>query len=411
MRVPCIKCKGRDPANCGRTFCPIIAKSEALFKVKDQLNKEDFFGSSPAPFVGRFGYPEINVGILSPPEQKEDAWLHDAPLHWSHNDFNIPQIVDLRSALINSRFKAYVKERSDRLLGITQEVGMASKPVDVEVNLKKKPVFRLNTDAYMAPMGPNAQLKKIEITSNPKIHTKVDKVVSDTGLKANDGLVYLYDKGFDENFLSKLLSVGTLGYEDRRKLVPTRWCITATDDILCKSMLPEIRQYPESDYLAFFGSYLGNYYLILFFSEFWSYELFEAYLPGASWNVSSRFDYTTDYECFNGRKYYAENCVGGYYTVRLALAEKMRDMKRQASVLVLRFITGEYAVPLGVWVTREATRKTLSSKPIRFSDKTLMLTYARNLIKKKFGVDIDFMLKESLLLKELGRQKKLSAFM
>jgi len=411
MRVPCIKCKGRNPANCGRTFCPIIAKSEAMFKVKDQLNKEDFYGASPAPFVGRFGYPEINVGILSPPEQKEDAWLHDAPLHWSREEFNIPQIIDLRSALINSRFKANVKEKSDRLLGITQEVGMASKPVDIEVNLKKKPFFRLNTDAHMAPMGPNADLKKIEITSNPKIHTKVEKVVSDTDLKSVDGLNYLYNKGFDENFLSKLLSVGTLGFKDRRKLVPTRWSITATDDTLSKSMMPEIHQYPESDYLAFFGSYLGNYYLILFFSEFWSYELFESYLPKAGWNLTNKMDYTTDYEGFFGRKYYAENCVGGYYTVRLAIAEKMKKIKRQASVLALRFITGEYAVPLGVWVTREAARKTLNNKPIRFSDKKLMLTYAKNLIKKKFGVDIGFLLKDSFLLKELGKQKKLSVFM
>ncbi|MBW2973469.1 hypothetical protein KY346_03700 [Candidatus Woesearchaeota archaeon] len=410
MRVPCIKCKGRNPANCGRTFCPIIAKSKALFKVKDQLNKEDFFGSSPAPFVGRFGYPNINVGILSPPEQKDDAWLHDAPLHWSAENFDLHQIIDLRSALINSRFKANVKERSNRLLGISQEVGMASKPVDIEVNLKKKPVFRLNTDAYMAPTGPNAQLKKIEITSNPKIHTKVDKVVSDTGLKSVDGLNYLYNKGFDENFLSKLLSVGTLGFKDRRKLVPTRWSITATDDILCKNLMNDIIQYPESDYLAFFGSYLGNYYLILFFSEFWSYELFESYLPKAGWNPTDKLDYMTDYEGFTGRKYYAENCAGGYYTVRLAIAEKMKQMKKQASVLTLRFITGEYAVPLGVWVTRQAARKALSNKPIRFSDKKLMLTYAKNLIKRKFGVDIDFLLKESVLLKELGRQKRLGAY-
>ena len=69
--------------SCGRTFCPITAKAEAMFKVKDKFNKEEFFGSSPAPFVGRFGYPRINVGILSPPEETNDAWLYDAPHFWS----------------------------------------------------------------------------------------------------------------------------------------------------------------------------------------------------------------------------------------------------------------------------------------------------------------------------------------
>ena len=88
----------------------------------------------------------------------------------------------------------------------------------------------------------------------------------------------------------------------------------------------------------------------------------------------------------------------------------MKQLKRQASALVLRFITGEYAVPLGVWVTREAARKTLSNRPIKFSDKKLMITYAKNLIQKKFGVDIDFILKDSMLLNELGKQKRISAY-
>jgi len=310
--------------------------------------------------------------------------------------------------LINSRFKANVKQQ-DKMLSISQEVGMASKPVDVEINLEKKPFFRLNTDAFAAPMGPNAQLKKIEITSNPQIHTKVDKVVSDKELKANDALNYLHSHGFDENFLSKLLSVGTVGIGANRKLVPTRWSITATDDLLCKNTLKEVRQYPESDYTAFFGSYLGNYYLILLFPDVWSYELFETYLPKASWNITNTIQFSTDYEGFYGRKDYAENCVGGYYSVRLAIAEKLREMKRQASVLTLRFITGEYALPLGVWVTREAARKALK-KPIKFASKELMLNYAKLLVKKKFGYDIENLTKHSILLKDVGKQKKVMDF-
>src|SRR3989339_1785894 len=152
MNIPCIRCKGAD-LSCGRSFCPIIAKAESMFKVSSKPIKEDFFGSSPAPFVGRYGYPEINVGIMTPPEQREDAWLFDAPKHWANSDFKIAEIIDLRSALINSRFKANIKGQS-KLLDISQEVGMASKPVDLEINLKDKPHFRLRTDAYLAPQGP-----------------------------------------------------------------------------------------------------------------------------------------------------------------------------------------------------------------------------------------------------------------
>lgn len=408
MKVKCLRCKGRG--FCGRIFCPLIAKSEAAFQIKQRLGKEDFFGSAPAPFIGHRGYPNLNVGILSLQEYKQDAWIYDAPKYWAEHNCQISQIIEYRSELVNSRFKAHVKD-FNKMLEIEQEIGMASSPVDVEIELKNKPRFRLSYDPYTAPMGPSAKLKRAKITENPKIHARVDKVVSDNDLKAADAIAYLYKHEFDENFLAKLLSVGSLGLKHNRKLIPTRWSITATDDMLGRHLLGNIRYHQESDYEAYFGSYLGNYYLILFFSEKWSYELFEMYAPKASWNTTSELQFTTDYEPCRGRKKYAENCAGGYYTVRLAILEKLKQMKRQASVLALRFITGEYAVPLGVWVTREAARKALKNKPTLFSSKESMLDYAKKLIKKKFGFDISPILNKSILLKNIRHQTKLKSFL
>jgi len=413
MNIRCLKCKGGHLA-CGRSFCPIIAKSQSIFKVKDNLENlqgDDFFGASPAPFVGRYGYPYVNVGILSPANTTEGVWEYDAPRHWADKNYSIPQVIDFRSALINSRFKSYIKQKSNKLLEISQEVGMASKPVEVEINLEKKPQFRLNTDSYLAPTGPNASIKHAEITSNPKIHTKVDKAVSDTDLKSAEALLKLFKHGFDENFLSKLLSVGNLGLGKDRKLVPTRWSITAVDDTVGKNTINEIKQYPETDYAAYFGGYMGNYFLVLFYPDVWSYELFETYMPKSSWNVTEETQFTTDYEPFAGRKTYAQNCAGGYYAARLPILDKLKSMKRQASVLCLRFITGEYAVPLGVWVVREAVRKAMSSKPLHFADKELMMKYANALINKKFGFHLNNVTKHSILLKELKTQRKLTQFL
>ena len=91
-------------------------------------------------------------------------------------NFDIPKIIDFRSSLINSRMKMNVKS-SSKFLEISQEVGMASKPVELEINLEYKPRFKLKTDAYSAPMGPNAKLKNAEITSNTKVSRKVERVV------------------------------------------------------------------------------------------------------------------------------------------------------------------------------------------------------------------------------------------
>ena len=374
------------------------------------LDKSDFSSSSPAPFVGYYGYPNVNVGILSPAKIEKKAELYDAPRYWADHNFKIPEIVDLRSSLINSRFKIEVKKQN-KFLEISKEVGMASKPVDVELSLDEKPRFKLKVDSYNAPMGPNAKLKNVQITSNPKISHYVEKVVDDIDLKAKNAILYLHKKEFDENFLTKLLSVGNIGLKKNRKLVPTRWSITATDDMIAKELIESIKDYKQADYLAFFGSYLGNYYLILLFPEPWSYELFETYMPKTSWNVDENINYTTDYEPYYGRKNYAENCAGGYYATRLSIAEKLEKMKKQASVLTLRFITGEYAVPLGVWVVREAVRKTMKNRPIEFASKDLMLNYASALVKKKFGYDVNNLLKNSIILRNIKHQTKLNTFL
>src|SRR3989338_3323317 len=116
-------------------FCPICQHSASMSKVKAKLEKEDFFGSAPTVFVGRYGYPNVNVGIMSPPEIDENAWLLDAPRYWGQHTFSIPQMIDIRSELVNSRFNIGIKS-SGGYIDMAREVAMASKPVEVEISLK-----------------------------------------------------------------------------------------------------------------------------------------------------------------------------------------------------------------------------------------------------------------------------------
>ena len=366
----------------------------------NQKAKKEYFGASPNVFIGRSGYPDIYVGFLSNEELSQDV---DNPGLWAKSNYDIPKIIDLRSSLINSRFKANVKNFEEKFLDITQEIAMTTKPVDVEVHLDKKPWYKVSLDNEITPYGPSVKLEKAQITQNPKIPDAVDDAVSDTDLKAGDAISYLYNKGYNEHFLTKLISVGNLGLKNNRKLVPTRWSITAVDDTLGKKLIGEIKDYSEYDYVAHFGGYLGNYYLILFFPEIWSYELFETYIGNPS--KQEQTETSTDYESFNGRTDYARNTVGGYYAARLGILEYLKNKKRQASVLTLRFITDEYYMALGVWVVREATRQALSSKPLVFSDKDLMLKYARAIISKKFNFNLDTLLRKCILL--TSHQKRL----
>ncbi|MBS3147545.1 hypothetical protein J4219_01530 [Candidatus Woesearchaeota archaeon] len=363
----------------------------ALAKARHLECAQEFSGSSVTPFVGRFGYPKVDVGIMAPPIRDEQAKRFDAPREWAQNNATIAQVVDFRSQMINSRFVSDVKS-PDKLVELAQDVAMSKSTIDIDVLLEKKPKVNITTDQWVAPMGAQARLKRLALSSNPDIPTRVQKYFDDTDVRAVEALTELYDRDLDENALSRMLSVGVFGKQ--RKLVPTRWSITAVDDTVGKHVLEQVRDLAVGDCRAYFGGYLGNYYLILCFPEEWRYELFEMYVN------PDRLDYSTDYEPFEGRKEYSRACAGGYYTVRLAAAEKCVAEKRQFGVLALRFITDEYVLPLGVWVTREATRKALSSKPIGFADKDLLLKYAKALAKKKFGVDLNPLLERSNLLKE-----------
>ena len=82
-------------------------------------------------------------------------------------------------------------------------------------------------------------------------------------------------------------------------------------------------------------------------------------------------------------------------------------MKRQASVLALRFVTDEYSVPLGVWVVREAAKKAMQNKPIRFASRESMLKFAETYAKKKLGYNAQSLFRKSYLLKQIIQQKKL----
>ncbi|MEM3690237.1 MAG: hypothetical protein QXZ40_00715 [Candidatus Micrarchaeia archaeon] len=418
MKVLCLKCKGRG--FCGREYCPVYAKANSMLKIKKVLlsgMKEEFYSKAPSVLVGRSGYPDVNVGILAPPEVPElleQAELYDAPRLWSGMNFSVGKIIELRSGLINSRARARVNSASSRnysrLLELAQEVSMASKPVDVEIYVEEVPRFRVNLSPELAPFGPEAKLKSAVLAENPRVSPAVEKAVSDYDLKASDAISTLFSKGFDENAIVRLLSTGTLGVRSERKLVPTRWAITAVDDALGRELTGEVKQFSISDPLAFFGGYLGNYYLVLLFPEVWSYELFETYMPKAEWNLSNEVQFMTDYEPYEGRSAYAEECSGGYYAARLAILERLKAMRRQASVLAIRVITGEYFCPLGVWVVREASRKAMSSKPLEFGDSALMLRYAEVFLKKKFGLDAHLIFKRSRLLRHLLGQAKLTQF-
>ena len=81
----------------------------------------------------------------------------------------------------------------------------------------------------------------------------------------------------------------------------------------------------------------------------------------------------------------------------------MEKINKQASVIVFREIRPEYYAPLGVGILREVTRDAFRNAPERFESVSEALSSAQ----KRLRMPVSTFERESILLKEYGKQKKL----
>ncbi len=399
-----LKFTGRDPGIVGSE------KQRLLNILKKKLKKEDsskdissdsLMGAVPNLLVGSFNYPRVNTGFLASSSISDN----DTPKSWVRDpSVGIKDIILKRQDLSNSRFVSDVKS-INKFSDNIKEVSLSSKPLDAEVFFDGSPKkeFSLSTD--LLPHGPVASLKKLDVLENPRVPFHIQRAESDVDLKASSAISTLHTKGVDEHYLSKLISGGTLGVGVQRKLVPTRWSITLVDDSLGKSFIRKIRVFDSCNFSLFEGSYLGNYFFGLLFPGPWSFELFEAYVPGA--RNASDFAFASDFEGPFSRSSYANNTSGGYYASRLAALEYFIKNKLRGRVLLFRFITEEYWAPLGVWVVREASRNAFSNSPHFFDSKDALLNHFFLIVLKKFGLNVRSLFRSSKLLKEMDEQKTL----
>ncbi len=352
----CLACRGAKLL-CGKPRCPIIVKAQALAKQAPALASDEIQGSSPpGVFVGRLGYPKVSIGPMVPP-MFGDTTVLDTPEEWLGKP--IDQIVDYRYSLIRGSSKASVEDAKEpgRLLSSLQELAMAARPVDTELKLTKSPRRILTLSEDTQPYGPSGPLGSFKI-DNPSVDRRVQTAYYDRDLDAAGAVGELYRKGVLVTRIQKAFSLGMFGIGPKRKIVPTRWSITAVDSSLSLELVDKIKRYPTVDeYRVYsFGVY-DNQYVAILLPEPWRFEWIEAWFPNTTWNQFTKTPYMIgDYEEYFGRTKYAR--VGGcYYSTRLAVTEALERERRQAAAVVLRETYPGFIMPLGVWNVRESIRE------------------------------------------------------
>lgn len=308
--------------------------------------------SPPSVFVGSYGYPKVLVGPMVPPVHGNTEVM-DKPESWVGK--GLEDIVNYRLLLVRGIQAAKVGEASGRYIESLQELAMSTHSTDSEMEFVRGTRATSFVDSESAPFGPVGEIKSAKFSNSPP-DGNIQKMFYDKDMLAQDAVVELYNRGIEVSKIQKCFSIGMFGKS--RKLVPTRWSITATDDMISKSLLEEILDFGEIDSCHVYSfSHIGNLYSVILFPGRWMFEMQEAW-----YDSEGNIGFGSAFEDANGLAQYPET-AGAHFASRLAVAEHLFSKKVQAGAMVLREIRPEYAVPVGVWQVREGVRMAMKQKP------------------------------------------------
>ena len=391
---------------CGKISCPLLAKARAIATYGNLVSSEQIDGSTPpGVFVGRFGYPRVSVGPLIPPYHG-DTTILDAPELWLGK--TIQEIVDMRYSLVRGKTRVSIFDAQEPfgIVDRLQELTMSAAPAESEARFARKPGGPLTLSDEVQPFGPSAPLRSFQAWG-VKADTRIEKAYYDRDLNAADAILTLHEDGVQVTRIQRALSMGMFGVGSRRRLVPTRWSITAVDSTISERLLDDIKHLPTiDDFRVHTFQYIDNRYIVMLMPEKWSYESIEAWFPGTAWNEGGNYPAMMgDHEGYQGRTTYAS--IGGcYYACRLAIAEHLLRERRQSSALVLREIHPGYILPVGVWNVRESVRAALSRKPVRFDNFNSALEFGLS----RLSIPRRAWLQSSHMLREAFFQRRITSY-
>ncbi|MEM1645162.1 MAG: Nre family DNA repair protein [Ignisphaera sp.] len=401
----CIICRG-GKGLCGKVYCPIITRARIWSKTRELLGTTNLFGSSPpAVFVGRYGYPYVYLGPMAPPEQGNTS-LYDSPENWY--DLPVDKVVEFRTTLVLGRTKHVVTDVDSRIAQAIHELVLSVKPTDIEMIFDKPPRGTMFSE-YEPPMGPRADLLSLRIVGSTASHTVIERFYSDTDAKALMAIIELYKSGIPVSYIQKLLSVGALGKKRFRRFVPTRWAITAVDDAISKYLVEKhIKEFKELGRIrVFIRSTHKNLFMAILVPSKWCFEWMEAWFPGSTWNIDGNETVVEgDHELYTAERDTYASIGGCYYAARLATAEYLLRIRRQAMAIVLREIYPGFDIPIGVWFVREQLRAMYKEDPITVDS----ISEALRILDRYSVLKANVWVEKSYLLKKLLKEVKLDKF-
>jgi len=389
--------------------CRDIARRCSLFKcpfyrdiVKSTLSRlgreRTVFGPTPpTAIVGEWGYPRVylGAGLVFSPDIESSAL--ESPSSWL--SLSIESLLEMRLGILLGRRRVSVMDarRPSRVLEAVQESSASVKPVDIELRLSEGGLrYVPGFNVRAAPYGPAAKVEGVQIVGNISIPRQVYRVLEDPYVTSREAVKYLFTRGFDEYYLTRLLSSGLLGRHSDRLLVPTEWSITAVDEMLARIALMQVKRYRLiSEFRVHSFSALHNTAHVVLTPTPWMFELLEGWVRSG--------EVYSDSEFWWGRRGYAENTGGAYYACRLPILRHLQGIRAMSGAIVF-FEVDRGWIPLGVWRFREVVRAALEAGPLKFSSLEEVIEY----IEPRLRLKVEEYIRRSALIPALIGQSRLA---
>ena len=352
------------------------------------VGKEMEGSSPPSVFIGSWNYPDVFAGPMIAPVHG-DTTVMDMPESWIAQNKTQEEIIGFRLNLVRGKQRVNAAALDNRFIEKLQEIALADGSIESEAVFTSEP-RGVSLSEEHTPFGPSAPLERFEIESGTW-NRNLEKVYYDTDLSAADAVMNLHKERVPFSSIQKAFSVGTMGRDRGRHLVPTGWSITACDTMIADRLLTHVKKCPVIDTwrLHEFAS-LNNNYAVLLMPTSWQYEWSEAFL-----HVLGNEEYVfSDYEGHTKKTVYSS--VGGcYYSSKMAVLEALAQQHKQAGAIILREALPGY-VPMGVFNVRENVRYAMQQPAQEFEDIKSALTH----LSAKFTLPLQRFIDEGTLLRQ-----------
>jgi hypothetical protein len=361
----------------------------------------DLEGSTPpSVFIGSWNYPKVYAGPMIAPVHG-DTMVMDTPEAWIPGEKTQEEILGFRMNLVRGKRPVHIGDLGSGYIGKLQEIALSSGSVESEASFRESPRGFSLSDEH-TPYGPSGTLERFDL-GTMKPHRALEQVFYDSDLTASEAVVSLHERDIPFSAIQKAFSCGTMGIGKRRRLVPTRWSITACDSAIGDHLLGEVKRNPVIETCRVHESdTLNNRYAVLLLPTGWQYEWMEAFLQVMG-NEEVIF---ADHETGAGKMEYSS--VGGcYYSCKMAVLEGLAREGLQAGAIVFREAYRGY-VPMGVFNVRENVRNAMRTRPLEFGDMKAALAYVSTRVRLPLR---QFVEESTLLRREMKtRQTTLSSF-